>query len=110
MIIQTGEPFQQLVRVSAGELPDQSAVTLTESVRADFPISLAFTGSALSGVQISSQGSVLLGDAIVSTSVLVSSDGSIDATSSFDQITADTVTLQASAGIGRLDAPLTRDR
>ena len=95
-----GAAFEQTLRVGAGEFQNTAGVELTESVRADFPIGLSFTGVASAGVRIESLGAVLLQDAIhAATTTIIAR--SIDAVAGIDGIEAGRVTLLATHGIGR---------
>ena len=107
VVILNGSAVERTLETQYLVVPDTARFTVTDSMRADYPIGLSFTGSASAAVRIDSAASVLLREGIEAASVSIRAIvGSIDGVSGIDSIVAGSVSLAAAGSIGRAERPL----
>ena len=106
--VRDGAAFEQAIQVAPGEFQFQFAVTLTESVRADHPITIAFDTRASQGVSIRSTANVQVAGDIASSSVTITSNGQIQrvAGQAPPVIAGARVVLEAGGAIGLAASPI----
>ncbi|SHH07353.1 leukotoxin LktA family filamentous adhesin [Pollutimonas bauzanensis] len=92
-------------------VPTQVSIQATSSVKADYPINIAFTGANTSGlVDIASKGSVVVGGNIRNgnglTTIAATGAGATITATSDGSIQTQSLVLNADAGIGDIASPL----
>jgi hypothetical protein len=87
--------------------PSKVSLTMTMSVKADWPIGIDFSGTSFGEIRVASKGNLTLaGNAVASRVVLDSSEGAIAAPAGGGSIEAATLEVRAAGDIGSPGTPL----